>query len=210
MSYVASLQLGMDRIEWTAQHNARKLDHLAANHPEVLAELFANSKKAAWLAEVTALHNNVAGALDASGPIVSLALKLYGAKLALALHWAETGAILESDGRIFVGCSSNEKLYRGGVSQQIFQLLPDQRRLAQGRKVSAYEFAYSSKQCEDSDTTAHWAWFSNALLYRLFVGQQHVFSEFPQFELFAPGCIQTPKPKPQTRFVSWSMRDFLL
>lgn len=130
---------------------------------------------------------------------------LYGAKLGLALHWAETGKILPNAGRVGVIWYTNEVQYLGGVPQHLFEMLPEQRMLRQGKKTSAYPFSFSSGKATDTDATAHWACFSDAFMYYLFVGQTIDFSILPPDHLFSPGCLQTPKPRPVARGIDWGI-----
>jgi hypothetical protein len=42
-------------------------------------------------------------------------------------------------------------------------------------------------------------------MYYLFVGQAIDFSILPADHLFSPGCLQTPKPRPITTPIGWSV-----
>lgn len=204
-SFVGSVQLASDGEAKSTEHFKRKLSHLVKVHPEIADELrptFRQKKQVRKLEHAGAVAS---AALNLQGPTVSLALKLYGAKLGLALHWAETGIVLPVGGRVGVISYSNEALYRGGVPQHLFEMLPEQRILRQGKKTSAYPFSFSSRKTIDTDSTAHWACFSDALMYYLFVGQTVHSSILPPDNLFSPGCLQTPKPRPIASRFGWGI-----
>lgn len=204
-SFVGSVQLASDGQKITTMHFTNKLTHLLKVHPNIADELrptFRQKKEMRKVARAGALES---AAFNLQGPTVSLALRLYGAKLALALHWAETGQILATTGQVGVICYSNEVKYKGGVPQDLFDMLPDQRTLKQGKKTSAYPFSFSSGKATDTDATAHWACFSDAFMYYLFAGQTFDFSILPPDHVFSPGCLQTPKPPPLAARFGWGI-----
>lgn len=204
-SFVGSIQLASDGDPKATEHFESKLSHLIKVHPEIVDELrptLRQKKKMRKLAEAGA---EAEAALNLQGPTVSLALLLYGAKLGLALHWKETDKILPNDGRVGVICYSNEVHYDSGVPQHLFEMLPDRRTLKQGKKASAYPFSFSSGKATDTEATAHWACFSDAFMYYLFVGQTIDLSKLPPDHLFSPGCLQTPKPSPIASRFGWGI-----
>lgn len=198
-SFVGSVQLASGGEEKATEHFTNKLSHLVKVHPEIADELRPTFRQKKQMRKLAQAGAEARAALNLQGPTVSLALMLYGAKLGLALHWAETGKILPNAGRVGVIWYTNEVQYLGGVPQHLFEMLPEQRMLRQGKKTSAYPFSFSSGKATDTDATAHWACFSDAFMYYLFVGQTIDFSILPPDHLFSPGCLQTPKPRPVAR-----------
>lgn len=204
-SFVGSIQLPPHDDEQANEHFKIKLNHLLRVHPDIYEELQPTFRQMKQVRKLEPEGGTARAALNLQGPAVSLALKLYGAKLGLALHWAETKEILPKDKRVGVFLYSNEVHYDGGVPQHLFEMLPNQKMLKQGVKSSAYPFLYSSGKATDTNATAHWACFSNAFMYCLFVGGAIDFSMLPPDLLFSPGCLQTPKPRPVATRVGWGI-----
>lgn len=186
-------------------HFEVKLQHLIRNHSDIVEELEPTARQTRQAGSTLDQDRDPAGALNLQGPLVSNAMLLYGAKLALALHWAERRQILPPSGRIGVIWWSNETAMLNKVPQQLFELLPTGRSLQQGKKTSAYPFQYSSAKTADTDATAHWATFSDAFMYYLFVGESINVMGLPAEHVFAPGCVQTTKPVHRARRVGWPL-----
>lgn len=211
VAFVASIQLVFEDEVWAKEHFDKKLAHIANTHPEVLKELELSFSQKKRLRKQKEEGLPVGTGLNLRGHTVSLALNLYGAKLGLALHWAETRQVLPANGLVAVSGYSNERQYDGGVPQHLFELLPEPRTLQQGQKVSQYPFSYASGKAIDADPTGHWACFSDSIMYHLFVGTNLNFSTVPPENLFAPGCLTTPKPASRTIPIpSWVSPDNLL
>lgn len=205
-AFLGSAQWSSSGIPNIGDHFLSKLEHLRRNHPEVLEEMLPSRRQLRMASSVLDRDGQPAGSLAVGGPIVSKALHLYGAKLALALHWSERGTILGPNGRVGVICFSNENLINGSkVPQHLFELLPPGKSLKQGKKVSSFPFEFSSRKVDDTDSTAHWAIFSDVFMYNLFVSEDLNANGLPEANIFAPGCLQTPKPQPNSRPVGWSI-----
>ncbi|MBY6136297.1 hypothetical protein KUV61_10705 [Nocardioides marinus] len=189
-----------EESDYAAEHFAKRLEHLFKSHPEVRGELSPYRYQAKNATSVM----EGGGAMNLQGPIVSQALLLYGAKLALALHWKKTGLILPSHARIGVICFSNEQLFNGGRPSDLFDHLPEGQELRKGKNKSRHSFLFSSAKAEDSGATAHWAVFGDGIAYNLFVGEKLNVSVLPKENRFSPGCLQIPKPKPVTVHLGWS------
>ena len=204
-SFIGSVQLASNGEEKAPDHFTKKLSHLIKVHPEIIDELRPTSKQNKEMRKLAQAGAEARAVFNLQGPTVSLALMLYGAKLGLALHWAETGKILPAEGRVGVIWFTREVQYRGGAPQHLFEMLPDQRMLKQGKKTSTYPFSYSSGKATDTGATAHWACFSDAFMYCLFVGQTLNLSILPPENVFSPGCLQTPKPRTLATRIGWSL-----
>ena len=90
---IASLvgSIRFSETDTAGDHFARKLQHLAKEPPDIFAEMqpsFRQNKQARKY--IPDNDYGSAGAFNVGGPLVSQAMLLYGAKLALALHWQET------------------------------------------------------------------------------------------------------------------------
>ncbi|MCL6286008.1 hypothetical protein M3P21_21055 [Ruegeria sp. 2012CJ41-6] len=196
-------------VQWSSveghitDHFEAKLGHLVRNHPDALEEMQPSISQSRRARKITDHDGNHAGALNLTGPIVSEAMLLYGAKLGLALHWETTGEVLPPSGKVGVIWFSNENAILDEVPQHLFELLPQGKQLRQGTKVSKYPFEYQSAKANDAVTTAHWATFSGAFMYYLFVSESMDFSVLPEENIHRPGCLRSPKPH-STR-VGWSI-----
>ena len=73
------------------------------------------------------------GALNAGGPILNRSIKAFGAKLALALHYEETGQIIPADGGVAVRWYTNWDRMHDRIPASIFPLIGGPKTLQQGR-----------------------------------------------------------------------------
>ena len=201
VSFLGSIRFD-DTSAKVTEHFERKLKHLTRTQPEVIDELRPTLRQRRQ-AE-SALHDG--GAFNLNGEIVSLALPLYGAKLAMALHWRKTQQILPKNAQIAVYVMSNERIFDQSELPHIFKLLPNGEELRQGKNRSRHPFYFASAKVEGRDTTVHWATFGEAIAYNLFVGESIDFSAFGTNQLFSPGCLQTVKPKPRLQSIPWPDR----
>ncbi|WP_368946511.1 hypothetical protein [Pseudophaeobacter sp. A-200-2] len=201
VSFIGSIRFD-DSSDSATEHFDKKLAHLTKTQPEVIEEL-RPTRRQLRQAE-SALHDG--GALNLQGEIASSALSLYGAKLAIALHWRKTQQILPKNAQIAVYCISNERLFDNSVPPHLFELLPDGEELRQGKNRSKYPFFFASGKAEDTSATVHWATFGQAIAYNLFVGGNLDLTSVPARQLFFPGCLQTVKPKPRLQSIPWPNR----
>lgn len=191
-AFVGSIQWGADG-QWVDEHFESKLKHLVDQHPEIVDELQPSMRQLREAKKVHDVEGEPLGVLNLQGALVSQAMLLYGAKLALALHWNETGQILGPDGKIGVIWWSNDSAIKREVPQALFELLPERKSLQQGLKTSRYLFEYGSGRATDTDATAHWAVFSNAFIFYLFFGRTISVEALPSSNVLSPGCLQITK-----------------
>lgn len=198
VSFLGSIRWD-DQSDDALDHFSGKFVHLIKTHPEVIEELRPDntaSRKARRYA-------SDASAINLEGEIVSAALSLYGAKLGLALHWQVTGQILPSNAQIGVYCMSNERRFEGIVPQHLFKLLPNRQELRKGQYKSTQPFFFASGKASETDATAHWVTFGDAMTYYLFAGETLDMTAIPANQRLKPGCLQTPKPKPYLQAIDW-------
>lgn len=199
VSYVVSVKTNMTDAE-TREHIDVKRRHMERNHPDALAEI--HDVGDIW-------SNRVREMIDAApepvrpanlgGPIVRQAVDLYGAKLALALHWHATGRPLGSQGKIAVGWHTNGELLVDPVPLMINDLLPNENVLQQGRKTATYPFVFASGVTEKKDASAHRVSLGDLLFFHVFAVEGFDVSTFPASGVFSPGCLQMPKPTSSTK-----------
>lgn len=206
VSFIGSIRWD-NQPEDSINHSSNKFRHLLKVHPDAIEEMrppASANRRARQYAEN-------ASTFDLRGDIVSKTLHLYGAKLALALHWSGTGQILPCGSKIGVYCMSNERRFAKTVPQHLFELIPNHREIRQGKKASRYPFYYSSGTAADTGATAHWATFADALAYYLFVGGTLKFPNATHHNAFTPGYLQTPKPiNTRNTSIGWSIGPITL
>jgi hypothetical protein len=79
--------------------------------------------------------------ITANGPLTRAYLKVFGAKMAMALYREHVGAALPLEGEVFVTWSLNVG-FRSEISEAILDALPWLDRLEQGKKTSQGQFDY--------------------------------------------------------------------
>ena len=89
-------------------------------------------------------------------------MKIFGAKLLLALHFEATRMIAPKDARICVLWYSNEAAIDGSLPSEAIALCGDPKTLTQGRFSVENQFLYGSSKAADSMTTMHFATFRNS------------------------------------------------
>lgn len=199
-SFIGSIRFG---VVPGVEHFEGKLLHLQRTHPEVLEELHPTTKQKREARKYKDAEGQDSGALNVTGRIVSSAMLLYGAKLALALHWQETKNVLPVNGRVGVIWHSNANALENEIPPYLFEMLPDGRTLRQGTKQSKHPFLYSSGKTVDTDATAHWAFFGDAFAFNLFVGQTINLGPLPPNQCFSPGCLRISKPATEFERIGW-------
>lgn len=186
-------------------HLEKKLDHVGCNHPEVIEEIRPLPYQLREAAAYQDSAGNTLGTFNLQGKVVSSAMLLYGAKLAMALHWEKTKRILKNGEEIGVMYFTNANEKKKNLPLDLFKLLPDSLELKQGAKKSSHPFFYNSGEASDTGATAHWANFGDAIYYKLFVGGKTDFSILPATNRFSPGCLCTKKPEADSQRVGWGI-----
>lgn len=101
--------------------------------------------------------------LNLGGPICQRAIKLFGQKLAKALHFELTRYPLPRGAGIYVQHYSNFHAFTGEMPQQLMEVLGAEKSLVMGRQQAWGQFSYQSQQVIDGTITAHMAFFRQAL-----------------------------------------------
>jgi len=181
----------------------RQQDHINAkfrsmvnNNPNLYKELRPTNLRLADGSDAVDQNGQPYGAMKVDGPFARDAIFRFGAKVAMALHFEETKQIAGPEYQIGVLCFTNANAFRDEVPQQIFEILPGQDMLKQGRWTSKGVFEYKSGKTEDGGSSVHWAVLGQTLCYILFVGPD---LPVPQEsdgggEMFRPGCLKRDYP----------------
>lgn len=191
-AFIGSVQL--NSTDEGSEHFEKKLQHLARNNPAALDALRPTSRQRREAAKLYPEEDAPAGAMDLRSPLVDDAMMLFGAKLAIGLHWNETHRVLSKNGYVSVIWFSNESLLNNEVPQHFFELIPKIRRLAQGKLTSKNIFEFGSGEAIDSSTTGHWATFGQSFMYCLSAGEGPGPSYLPTSHVFRPDCFADSKP----------------
>lgn len=199
-SFIGSIQL--ESTKKGVEHFERKLAQMSNNYPAILQSMAPTKQQRNRASNILYGDNETAGALSLSSPVISSAMHLYGAKLAFALHWKETGKIISQRERIGVLWFSNAQAFEDDIPQQLFDLLPDGETLEAGAFHVRDSFEYSSRRTTDSDATAHWVIFGQAFMYMLFVGENLTMNTLDSDQVFRPNCFANSKPRFDTIFPS--------
>lgn len=83
------------------------------------------------------------GVLNVGGPLVNSSMRIFGAKLAIALHYECTGKILPSTGGVYVHWYTNWNQLNQTIPAQLFSSLGAPETLRQGRWAVPEQFQYA-------------------------------------------------------------------
>jgi hypothetical protein len=128
-------------------------------------------------------------ALNMDHPTIHAAVRQFGAKLGLALHYETTARIVPEAGGVAVFWFSNYDAVQGRLPDNLIELCGDPRTLAQGRFSVGGQFTYSSKATDDKKVSAHYATFRLSFAMVMFVAEDvAVLGPERVDQIFRPGC----------------------
>lgn len=123
------------------------------NIPGLLEEMFVESD--AWAVASARIGSQVKNpkfiAMD--GPIAMAHLRAFGARLALAMHFNQTGQIIPKSGGATVRIYSNLDMMEGRIPEGLFEILPKPTALVAGRKDTSSQFRMSTVAAEGGGMT---------------------------------------------------------
>lgn len=105
------------------------------------------------------LSRDQGGLLRIGGPIALRHLEVFGARLGMAMHFEQTGQILPPEGGVYVRIYANVEIAEGKIPEAVFDILPEPRTLAQGRKNVEQQFRYGVRATDDEKMTMSYASF---------------------------------------------------
>jgi hypothetical protein len=135
----------------------------AHNNPRLLEEMHVDQLTALQKLARQAFLLPTWDFLNLGGPICQRAIKLFGTKLAKALHFEITEVPVPRGARIYVQNFTNFHAFTGEMPKQLMELLGAERSLVMGRQQTWEQFSYQSQQVVDGNITAHIAYFRQAL-----------------------------------------------
>lgn len=189
-SFLGSVQI----YDADGPHFEKKLRHLIRYHPDAYREMMPSPSQRRRQRHYADGFDEAPGLLGVDGPIVSKALSLYGAKLALALHANCVGQALSVHGKVSVYTFTNVNMIEDTVPKQLFEHLPERKTLKQGRKHVGGQFQFASRKTIEEGSSAHWVLFGSAFGYLLFASESMAMSFVPAECIFRPGCMTEAKP----------------
>ncbi len=156
----------------TPKHRAEFLALIAAakrNNPGLLEEM--------QIDQVSVLQRIGAAAsrlphwnfVNLGGPIIQQAIRAFGRKMALALHFDLTGKIVPAGSRFFIEPYTNASAIIDGFPEEMLEYLGPDQTLRMGKADVFDQFAYKSAEVVDAAITTHMAYFRQSLAMLLIV-----------------------------------------
>jgi hypothetical protein len=129
------------------------------NVPGLLEEMAVPAAREKHELKRLGLSRDQGGLLRVGGPIALRHLEVFGARLGMAMHFEQTGHIIPAEGGVYVRIYSNVDLAEGKIPDTIFDILPQPRTLAQGKKNVEQQFSYGVRATDDERMTMSFASF---------------------------------------------------
>jgi len=165
----------------------RRFAGLRRNYPQVYVNLFPSKEKIAkfigdhgWPIDpvtnqpIQPVLNRVTGHL--TPPVLSLdhpevheAVRIFGCKLACALHYYETGRIIPITGAIHVRWYSNVQLVEGKFPEVLHEINKSHRHLTRSKRTLNKQFTYASAISEEKDSGIYLATFRRSFALQMSV-----------------------------------------
>jgi hypothetical protein len=161
---------------------------LKNNLPDVLREMYvgrAGQKLARK--RINAMADEQGGFLRLNGPLMSKHLDIFGCKLGLAMHWAETRSIVPRTGGVAVRVYSNVEALEGKLPDALMKLLPGPQTLRQGTWDVADQFQYSARVTDDHQMGVFFASFRFSFAVAAVTGMDRSLFAPEMRPVFSPG-----------------------
>lgn len=129
--------------------------------------------------------------MNAGGPLLNHAMRIFGAKCGLALHWQTTSQIVPLGGGVGVRWFTNYQALTGDFPDYIFDRLGPAKTLQQGRKCVGDQFEYASLATDTGTMSAHWLTFRQSFMVIAFTAMdRELIGRAPDEDIYVPGCLQ--------------------
>jgi hypothetical protein len=129
------------------------------NIPGLLEEMYVDPASQALAASRIGVNPGDNRFIAMDGPISMSYLRAFGARLAFAMYFNETGRIVPNNGGALARIYSNLDLFQDTVPQEIFDILPDPSTLAAGKKHVGSQFKISTRAADGGGMTITFASF---------------------------------------------------
>jgi hypothetical protein len=116
-------------------------------------------------------------------------MRLFAAKIGLALHYHITTRPLSSSGVVYPLWFTNFQSLVGKIPNTLGSLFPQPKTLRQGRWNVERQFQYDSVQDGEGTFSAHVATFRFSFMTLAFVAESPVPGEFGGIAPLRPGCL---------------------
>lgn len=107
--------------------------------------------------------------LNARGPLLSEAMRLFGAKLGFALHYEFSRRIVPPGGGVAVRWFSNHEAIKGDIPSDFISFLGSPRTLRQGKFEVSDQFQWAGATVSDASAGAYFAAFRSSFAIAAFV-----------------------------------------
>lgn len=124
------------------------------------------------------------------GPVIDGSMLTFGAKLGMALHFAETGRIVPPAGAVEVIWYSNVQAYSGNVPTEFIKMFGPGKTLRQGQREVADQFRASSIIATDGTLSAHIGVFRDSFAIIAFVAEDRTQLQHA-LKPVSPGFLKT-------------------
>ncbi|UVF22504.1 hypothetical protein HPT29_025470 (plasmid) [Microvirga terrae] len=134
------------------------------------------------------------GIMRADGPILTKHMKVFGAKMGLALHAEAFKARVPHDGGVMPIWYSNAQAIRGELPQDLLGLLPPLDTLRMGKMEVSDQFQFSWAITEERGNGLFFASFREAFAVAAITALKRSYfdrPDFPSFPVFAPGDLKS-------------------
>jgi hypothetical protein len=135
------------------------LSAVSNNVPGLLEEMMVNEHGQYQAREDIPKMPAGAAALRANGPILVHHMRIFGAKLGLALHFEAHGSFVPNEGGVQPMYFTNVSAAKGELPMEIINLLPPPKTLRQGQKEVSGQFSYSFLLTEERRHSVFYAVF---------------------------------------------------
>lgn len=126
--------------------------------------------------------------LRVDGAIVTHAMQLFGAKLGLALHYAETSRIVPVSGAVTAKWYSNLQAFDGNVPSEFLKHCGPGKTLRQGAFSVESQFRFASMASNEGDLSGHFAVFRESFGILMLISEDP--DRYALKDALAPGFLR--------------------
>jgi hypothetical protein len=179
--FLSRLLYPSPRTREVDQELRKILKSMSNNHRDVLLEMFPSNEQ---LASFNRLHPTLQQfkPLSVKGPLVNAAMRVFAAKMGLALHYRENRRVVHSTGAVIVRWFSNVQAFTNRIPPEILQMVGSPDTLRQGKFEVGDQFMYASQSLPGGDVSAHYATFRLSFAINAFVAE-----DTATIEAYTPG-----------------------
>lgn len=156
--------------------------------PDVLAEMRPSWRQQYDYQQRFGLDHK-GGALSVNGPLVNQSIRMFGAKLVMALHYHCVGGIVPSDGGVAIKWFTNWDRVNNKIPDSLFSLQGEPKTLQQGNWSVPDQFEYSWVATECRRMAHYVSTFRKAYLVAgiVHVDADELHATFPNVDIIHPG-----------------------